>query len=122
MEPVWGAYLRKQLQQIPILIEINQNIQRTNGIKVFMQLQTCLLQPDLDILVVCIWDFDELDASCFQVCDVADDIVCSEGNMLHAGAVVEVHVLFDLGLLFTLCGLVDGHLDNFVRRGHDDAL
>ena len=37
--------------------------------------------------------------------------------MLHARAAMEVDVLFDLGLLLTMCGLVDGHFDQLVRGG-----
>ena len=42
--------------------------------------------------------------------------------MLDAGAVVEVDVFFDLGLLFALCGFVDGHFDDFVGGCHYNAL
>ncbi len=41
--------------------------------------------------------------------------------MLDAGAVVEIDVFFDLRCLFAGGGLVDGHLDDFVGRGHDDG-
>ena len=40
--------------------------------------------------------------------------------MLDAGAAVVVDVLFDLGLFLAGGRLVDGHLDGFVGRGHDD--
>ena len=39
--------------------------------------------------------------------------------MLHAGALVEVEVLLDLGLATALGGLVDGELDVAVAVGHD---
>ena len=42
--------------------------------------------------------------------------------MLHAGAVVEIEVLLDLGLLLALGGLVDRILDNARVDGHDLGL
>lgn len=42
--------------------------------------------------------------------------------MLDARAGVEDDVLLDLGLLLARGGLVDGHLDEVVGRGHDDGV
>lgn len=41
--------------------------------------------------------------------------------MLHASAVVVVDVFFDLGPFLAFGGFVDGHFDDFVGGGHDDA-
>lgn len=73
---VLGSYLRKQLQQIPTLIKINQNIQITNSLEILLQNKTGLLKSYLHILVVCVWNLDELDSPRFEIRDVADDIVC----------------------------------------------
>lgn len=42
--------------------------------------------------------------------------------MLNAGAGVEIDILLDLALAQTGRGLVDGHLDDVVGGGHDDAV
>lgn len=42
--------------------------------------------------------------------------------MLDAGAGVEIYVFFNLALAQTGGGLVDGHLDDVVGGGHDDAV
>ena len=86
-----------------------------------MQNQPRLFESDLHILVISVGDFDELDTPGFQVSDVPDDVVGEESNVLHTGAVVEVDVFFDLGFLFAVRGLVDGHFYDFVGRRHYDG-
>lgn len=41
--------------------------------------------------------------------------------MLHASTVVIVDVFFDLGLFLAFGGFIDGHFDDFVGGGHNDA-
>lgn len=115
------AHLRKQLQQIPSLIEINQYIQIPDRLKILLQNQPGLLEPYLQVLVIRIWDLDEFNTPGSEVGDVADDIVCSKGDVLNTSAVEKVDVFFDLGLFLAFGGFVDGHFDYFVRGGHDDA-
>lgn len=116
------TYLGEKLEQVATLIKVNQNIQALNRLKVFLQHQSGLLEPGLHVGVICVRDLDELDSAGLQVGDVADDVVCEKGDVLHTGTVVEVHVLLNLRLLLALCGLVDGHLDDLVGGGHDDTL
>lgn len=114
--------LRKQLQQITPLIKVNQNIQTLERLKILIQNHALVLQPLLHPLVVCLRDADELHTAGLQVCDGGDDVVGSEGDVLHAGAAVEVDVFFDLGFLVAEGWLVYGHFDGFVGGCHDDGL
>lgn len=117
-----ATYLGEQLQEVAILIEVDENIQAPDGLKVFLQLQSRLLQTRLHIFIICGWDLDELDAARFEVGDVPNNVVRHESNVLDTGSVVEVNILLNLGLLLALGGLVDGHLHNLVGGGHDDTL
>ena len=114
--------LREQLQQVPPLIEINQDIQPLQHLKVLLELHPRPLQPQPHRIVVRLWHLYKLDAPRLQVCDVPHDVVGPQRNVLHAGPAVEVDVLLDLGLLLAVGGLVDGHLDDVVGRRHDDGL
>ena len=115
--------LRKQLQQIPTLVEINQDIEFPQRFEILAQLKVDLgrLQAEAHRLVIRLGDADELDAALAQVGDGADHVRGAEGNVLDARPVVEVDELFDLRFLFARGGLVDGHFDGFVGRGHDDG-
>jgi hypothetical protein len=114
--------LREQLQQVPALIEINQDVQTLEHLKVLIERHTRLLQPHLHAIVVRLRHLDKLHTSCLQIRNVAHDIVCSERNMLHTRSTIEVNILFYLRLLLALGGLVDRHLDNVVGRAHNNGL
>lgn len=116
------TYLSEKLEQVPALIKIDEDVKVADGLKVLVKNQAGLLEPDLDVLVIRVRDLDEFNSACLEVGDVPNNIVGQECNVLHTGAVVVVHVFFDLGLLLADGGLVDGHFDNFVGRGHDDGL
>ena len=114
--------LRKKLQQITPLIKIDQDIQTSQRLKVLIQRHARTLQPQPHRLVVRLRHLDELHAPCFQIRDIADDIVGAKRDVLDSRAAVEVDVFLDLALLLALGRLVDGHLDDVVRTAHDDAL
>ncbi len=61
----------------------------------------------------------KFDALLLQSRDGGEDVVGGEGDVLDAGAVVEVEVLFDLRFAAAFGGLVDGELDVAVAVGHD---
>lgn len=87
-----------------------------------MKGQAGLLQSDLHVVVVSAGDLDEFHTASLEVCDVSDDVVGQESDVLHTGTVVEVDIFFDLRLLLALGWFVDGHLDDLVWRGHHDTL
>lgn len=118
----WCTYLRKKLEQIPALVKIDENVKVADGFEILVKNQTRLLETDLDVLIIRVGDLDEFNSACLEVGDVPDDVVGQECNVLHTGAVVVVHIFLDLGLLLADGGLVDGHLDDFVGRCHDDGL
>ena len=41
--------------------------------------------------------------------------------MLHPRPTIPIHILLDLALPLPLCGLIDWHFDDFVRRRHHHA-
>lgn len=106
--------LREQLQKVPALVKINQDIQTLQHFKVLIELEPRLLKSHLHTIVIRLRHLDELNTSCFQIRNVAYDVVGAQGNVLDAWSAVEVDVFFDLRLLFALGRLVDGHLDDVV--------
>jgi hypothetical protein len=114
--------LREQLQQVPTLIKINQDVQAFQHFKVLIERHARLLQPHLHAIVVRLRHLDKLNTSRLQIRNIAHDIVCSERNVLHTRSTIKVNILFYLRLLLALGGLVDGHLDDVVGRAHDDGL
>jgi hypothetical protein len=114
--------LSEELQQVPTLVKVDENIQTLEHLKVLVELESRFLEPHLHRVVVRFGHLDKLDAASFQVGNVAHDIIRSQRNMLDARAAVKVDVFLNLALLFTLGRLVDGHLDHVVWRAHDDAL
>lgn len=114
--------LCEQLQQIAPRVEINQDTELLQHFKILLQLQPARLETRRHLRIVCVGDGDEVDTSLLHVDDCADDVGCSQGDVLHAGAVEEFDVFFDLGLSFAVGGLVDGHLDELVGGSHDDRL
>ena len=113
--------LREQLQQIPIRVKVNEDVELAQRVKVLVQHHADPVEPSADVVVVSARHLDELDAAGTQAADGGDDVRRAEGDVLDAGAAVVVDVLFDLGLFLAGGGLVDGHLDGFVGRGHDDG-
>lgn len=113
--------LSKQLQQIPPLVEINQYIQLLQHIKVLIQPHPLRLEPRAHRRIVRLRHLDKLDAAGLQIRNRRDDIRSAKRNVLHAGAAVEIDVLFNLALFLAVGRLVDGHLDDVVGRAHDHA-
>lgn len=114
--------LGEQLEEVPTLVKVDQNIQATNSVEIFVQDQTRLLHPHFQAFIVCIGNLDELHATSLEVGDIPDDVVCAESDVLDSSTVIKIDVLFDLRLLLALGWLVDRHFDNLVRGSHHDTL
>lgn len=112
--------LRKQLQQVTPLVEVNQDVQSLEHLEVLIQRQPALLQPHLHTIIVCARHLDKLDTACLEIRNRRHDIIRPQCNMLYPRTAVEIHVFLDLALLLPLGGLVDRHLDDFVWTRHDD--
>ena len=91
------------------------------SMSVLLQPDLALCQKDFHLLVIAVGYVDELNGAPLHAGDGGNDVRGSEGYVLHAGAVVEVDVLFDLGFLLAVRRLVDGHFDQLVQGGHDDG-
>lgn len=114
--------LGEQLQQIPALVKINQNVQLLNRLKRLLQFQACRLQSLTHVVIVRLRHRNELDAPRTKIRDGIDDVGRSKRDVLDSRTVVEVDVLLNLALLLAKSGLVDWHLDDIIRRSHDDGL
>lgn len=116
--------LGEQLQQVSMLVEVDEDVQALQGIEVLLELPlaTVGLKSHAHSRVVRVRDGDEVEAAGAQVRDGGDDVASAQGDVLDAGAAVEVDVLLDLGAALARGGLVDGHLDDVVGRRHDDGV
>lgn len=88
--------LCEELQQVTTLVEVDQNIQTLQHLKVLVESQPRLLEPHLHAIVVCLGNLDELDTSSLQVRNVAHDVIRPQRDVLDTGTAVKVDVLFDL--------------------------
>lgn len=115
--------LGEDLQQIAALIVVDEDAEALDRVQVLLELPAALLRLEALAhgVIVRGGDVDEVDAARAQGRDGGDDVRREEGDVLDARARVEDDVLLDLGHLLARSGLVDGHLDNVVGRGHDDG-
>lgn len=116
--------LGEELEEVPLLVVVDEDVEALNGVEVLLQLPLPLLgtQALAHGGVVGRRDADELDAALAHGGHGGQDVVREQGNVLHAGAAVEDDELLDLRLLLARGGLVDGHLDHAVGRAHDDRV
>ena len=117
-----GAILNRpheNLQQIPLLIKVHENIQSFNGVEVLLYAQRARSQTHPQVAVVALWYTQKLDAAGAEHLDSMHYIKCSQSYVLHARAVVVIHKLLDLTLAHPLRRLVDRHLDRFIYVCHD---
>ncbi|KAL2282049.1 hypothetical protein FJTKL_11121 [Diaporthe vaccinii] len=116
--------LREQLQQVPALVVVDQDVQPLDGLEVLLQLPAPLvrLEPHADRLVVRGGHVDELHAARPQGGHGGQDVGRLDGDVLDARARVEDDVLLDLRPLLAEGRLVDRHLDDLVGARHDNAL
>lgn len=112
--------LREQLQQVPALVEVDQDVQAPEYPEVLVETHPHRLEGLPHGVVVRSGHLDELNAAGLEAGNGLDDVCAAEGDVLDARAVVEGDIFFDLGLLFALSGLVNGHFNAFVGGGHDN--
>lgn len=83
--------LRKDLQQIPALVKVDQDIQPLQPRHVCPVGPRYVREPLAEVGVVWGRDLEELYAACLKVCYSCDDVVCAEGDVLDACAVIILH-------------------------------
>src|SRR5918994_1630565 len=99
--------LREDLQQVALVVAVDQDAQPLQVLDVFLD----LADAPRHLVVVLTRNRQELDAALPQGGDASHDVPGGEGDVLRAGAVVELDVLVDLGLALALGRLVDRELD-----------
>ncbi len=109
------TYLGEKLQQIAIAIEVDEDMQSSQSIPIFLQNHALLLQPLLHHVVVGIRYLNKLDTPGSQIGHIPDDVVGAKSNMLNSGTGVKVDIFLDLGALLAPRRLVDRHLYDPVR-------
>jgi len=102
-------WLRKNLKQIALLIEVHENIQLSNHIEVLSDFSTHITKSLGQVVVVGGRNGQELAASIFHSRHRVYDAICSQSYVLHAGTSVVIDVLLNLRLLLGLGWLVDWH-------------
>ena len=104
----------EELQQVALVVAVDQDSELAQRGEVFVNLAHAVK----DLVVVGIGNGQEVNTACTEFSDRFDDVVGSQGEVLHARPAIEVDVLFDLGLFAALGGFVDRELDAAVAIAH----
>src|SRR5216683_1461713 len=105
---------REDLEHVAFVVAIDEDAETLEFFDGLVDLADAVLQ----VGVVGVGDGEELDSLLLHPGDGIEDVGRGEGDVLDAGALVEVEVLLDLGLAAAFGGLVDGELDEAVAVGH----
>lgn len=112
--------LAEDLQQIPVLIEIDQNLQLLQHFQVLRHLDAALGQPLAQRRIIVGRNRQELHAARPQTANGRKDVAGVERNVLHTGSGIIVDVLLDLRTLLAQGRLVDGHFDRLLVVADDN--
>src|SRR5207249_4794704 len=99
--------LGEDLQEVALVVAVYEDAQVFELVEVFVY----LADAEGNFLVVGVGHAQELQAVIAQLADRAQDVAGDEGDVLDAGAEVEVEVLLYLRLLAPFGRLIDGELD-----------
>jgi hypothetical protein len=113
--------LGEDLQQIPVLVVIDQDLQFLQNIQIFGDSDLAVLQLVAKNVVVAVGHLQELHSPLLQVPHRFDDVLGVEGDVLHPSSPVVLHVLLDLALLLPGSGLVNRELDVLLPVAHHDG-
>ena len=112
--------LRKYLEKVTLLVVVKQNFILLQPIDIFCNFDGHVGQVLSDTIVVGVGNAEELNSPASQVFNCCNNVFSSESDMLDTCVVIVVHILLDLGLLFTICRLVDRHLDILIEVSDHD--
>src|SRR5436305_11419897 len=104
--PILGG-LREDLEQVTVVVAVGEDPEAPQVGVVLGD----LADAAADLLVIGVGRVEEGDAALLQRLDRADDVLALHGDVLDAGAAVEVEVLLDLALALALRRLVDRELE-----------
>ena len=102
------------MQQVAFVVTVDQNAQFPEWLEVFLD----FTHPVENVVVIILGHVQELDPAFLQGGHCGHNVVCSDGDVLHACALVEVDVFLDLALFPASCGLVDGEFDPSIAIAH----
>ncbi len=98
--------LGEDLQHVAFVVAVDEDAEALELVEGLVDLADAVLE----LGVVGVRDGEEVDALLLEGGDGGEDVVRGEGEVLDAGAIVEVEVLLDLGFAAAFGGLVDGEL------------
>ena len=111
--------LGEDLQQVAVFVAVDEDAPLLQ----FLNRDPDLADPAAQdgVGVVAVGGGEELHAALLELVDRLADVRGRKGQVLHAGAPVELQVLVDLGLALAAGGLVERELDPVVTAGDDLA-
>lgn len=111
----------KNLQKVSFFVVVDQDLQLSEGLDVFLHLKAGVLETVLQSIVVSIWDLlKELNTTVSHSLHSGDDILSAHGDVLHTSASVVVNILLNLGLTHTVGWFVNWHLDVLIKVSNDN--
>ena len=96
----------EDLEHVAFVVAVDEDAEALEFVDGLVDFADAVLQFG----VVGVGDGEEVDSLLLHLGDGGEDVVGGEGDVLDAGALVEVEVLFDLGFAAAFGGLVDGEL------------
>ena len=106
--------LGEDLEQVAILVAVDEDVQALEVFEVLVDVADAVEH----VVVVVFRHVEEIHAVGAHPAHGLQDVVGGHGDVLHAGAFVEVDVLLDLALFQAFGRLVDGEFDVAVAVGH----
>src|SRR6187200_2217208 len=107
--------LGEDLQHVALVVAVDEDAQAAQVLEALLD----LADPLRDVVVVGLGHGQELDPALAHLGDRLDDVAGGDGDVLRAGAAVELEVLVDLRLALALGGLVDRELHEALAVADD---
>jgi hypothetical protein len=105
----------EDLEHVAFIVAVDENAEALELVDGLVDFADAVLQ----LGVVGVGDGQEVYSLLLHLRDGFDYVVRGKGDVLHAGTLVEIEILLDLGFPAAFGGLVDGEFDEAVAVGHD---
>src|SRR5258706_15741389 len=105
----------EDLQEIALLVVIDEDAELGQVFDILGNVAHAIQY----VFIVVAGSLQEFDAAILQIMHRGDDIAGSEGDMLHAGAIIEFQVFFDLRFFAPRCWFVNWQFDTTAAVLHD---
>ena len=115
-------WLRKDLEEVALVVVVDENSLTLDRVKIFLHLDIDVSEAGPQVVIVGVGDgLEENNATSLHALNRVDDVLCTHGDVLNAGAAIVLAELLDLTLPHAGRGLIDRHLDFLIEIGHDDG-